>query len=241
MGHIGSTSILRHRRTLVVALGAGLAFSSAASAVPIDWSNPSGTNPNNFFSWSVGQSNDDNLGLPTGLWGEPTATNSGFLFDAIRPEFEAVATGGGGATTQSEMDVDIQALGPAFTELHIVEKGTYTGSFTDVSNSVMSVEIFQFLAMPFVLTTITVPIVDLGNGNWEARLNINDLTTYAGIMGPLGNWSLSVTNILQASSNQGDASIDKTIAQIDFPEPATLSMLLIGFAQVISRRKKCRN
>ena len=237
-GGLRNISVMR-----CVLTGVVVNVTAVALAVPIDWNTPAGMNmPFNTFQWANGKSNDDNLGLTEGLWGQPTATATGFDFNNLRPEFAAIATGGGVGSRQSEMDVDVTAMGAAFTELHIVEKGTWTGSISAVNQSAASVEIFQFLAAPFVLNTINVPITFNMDGTWEARLDINDTTTFgggdAGIFGTLSNFSLSIINTLAANPASGDASITKTSVTVDLPEPVSVGLLALGAIPIVMQRRR---
>lgn len=229
--------------TAAACVGALLLGSASVMAVPQDWQTPSGVNPNNTFSYSGGQSNDDGLNLinggtlnPEGLWGEPTVTNTGFNFNNIRDEFEAVAVGGGNDARQSEMDVNIVAIGPAFNELHIVETGTWGGDLSALQSSTASVEVFQPFPLILPTTFDNLPITFFGNGTWELKFDINDVTAQFGA--PFSNLFLSVTNILNSNPSSGDAFIKKTGVRIDVPEPGTIALFALGAITVVTRRRR---
>jgi len=215
-----------------------VAVDSMALAGRIDWVQDSGNNaPANTFSWSEGASNDANLGLPEGLWGQPTATATGLQFNNLRPEFQAVALGGGVDNISSEMDVNIQAIGPAINELHIVERGTWSGDLAAVQLSSATVNIFQIFPT-FIDTFPRIPLVfDFDqNGTWEARLDINDVTAQFG--GPLVDFSLSIINTMFSDPVSGDASITKTQVTVDFPEPASMGLLIVGAIPLLIKRRR---
>lgn len=237
MAHRGNS---RHMAVVAV-LSVTLAGGTLANAAVQSWQNPSGANAR--FSFSGGQSNDDGLNLinpgtlnPEGLWGEPTQTLTGFDFNNIRDEFEAVAVGGGNDARQSEMDVNIVPIGPAFNELHLIETGTWTGDMSALQSSTAAVEIFQ--PSPFIapITFDQIPITFNVDGTWVLQFDINDVTAQFGA--PFTNLFLSVTNILAANPSVGDASIKKTNVRIDLPEPATVGLLLLGAIPVVTRRRR---
>ena len=102
-----------------------LAVACTANAAAIPWTNATGSNAR--FSWAAGQSGD-------GLWGNPTDTNNGFLFNDMDSGFIAEANGVAGSVTSS-VKVTMTAIGDSFEELHIREWGTFEGAVPDVSGS----------------------------------------------------------------------------------------------------------
>jgi hypothetical protein len=170
------------------------------------------------------------------LWGEPTVTPTGFNFNNLRDEFEAVAVNGGSAARQSEMDVNVLPIGGVFNELHIVEHGTWSGDLSALQSSAASVQIFQ--PSPFITPTTFpgLPITFNLDGTWVMQFDINDVTAQFGV--PFSNVFLSVNNILNSNPASGDASIKKLGVRVDFPEPATIGLLLFGAIPVVTRRRR---
>ena len=226
-----------------VAVGMMLAIATSSQAADRSWQTPSGSSPGNTFNYLGGQSGDDGLNLinggtlnPEGLWGEPTVTATGFNFDNIRDEFEAVAVGGGSDARQSEMDVNVVPIGGVFNELHIVETGTWSGDLSALQSSTAAVQIFQ--PAPFIAPTSfpSLPITFNIDGTWVMQFDINDVTAQFG--SPFSNVFLSVSNFLSSNPAAGDASIKKTGVRVDFPEPATLGLMILGAIPVVTRRRR---
>ena len=227
----------------IAVAGMTLAVAFSAQAADRSWQTPSGSSPGNTFDFNGGQSGDDGLTLinggtlnPEGLWGEPTVTATGFNFENLRDEFEAVATGGGSAARQSEMDVQITPTGQAFNEIHVYEFGTWTGDLAAVQSSTASVQIFQPSPLIFPTTFDSLPITFHLDGTWEMQFDINDFAAQFGAS--FSNVFLSVTNILNSNPSSGDASIKKLGVRVDFPEPATLGLMLLGAIPVVTRRRR---
>ena len=80
------------------------------------------------------------------------------------------------------------------------------------------------------------------DGTWEARLDINDTTTFgggtSGIFGTLSNFSLSIINTLAANPASGDASITKTGVTVDLPEPASVGLIILGAIPIVMQRRR---
>lgn len=232
----------KHMLSFAIA-GMTLVIVVSSQAADRSWQTPGGSSPGNTFNYSGGQSGDDGLNLinggtlnPEGLWGEPTVTATGFNFNNIRAEFQAVAINGGSDARQSEMDVNIVPTGQAFNELHVLETGTWSGDLSALQSSTASVEIFQPSPLIFPTTFPSLPISFNLDGTWELQFDINDFSAQFGV--PFTNVFLSVTNILNSNPAMGDASITKTGVRVDFPEPGTIGLIILGAIPVVTRRRR---
>jgi len=205
-----------------------------AGAADVPWVPPSGSNAD--FAWSSGKSGD-------GMWGNPVVTTKGFWFTNMDPSFKAEATFPLSYTRTSTCAVTIDDVGaPLITELHIREYGTYSGDIADVSQTGGTLSL-----------TLMVPsggTQNLGNlavsfnpadHTWTAWKDVDLAALRPGPPPGLDRFIVTVTNHLKATPDaigETSAMIQKLGGRIIIPEPATLSLALVGFAMISVRRSR---
>lgn len=227
-----------------LAVGAAVCFMFVGSAYAGSWTNASGANA--AFGWSGGFNNTDHFG-------DPTVTDSGFLFDSP-VDFRADGGGGAGNSVTDFARVMIDIAGstptgaPAIDTIIVREWGTWSESLGTVPATDLAFEssfsIFRYSPSPVGVTgAIDVDINFFGDGTWQAE--------HVLIAGEAGNppradlpwqrFQITVTNTLQVN---GGAPVDsffvKEGMQIITPEPASLTLLLAGFGVMTLRRHRHR-
>jgi hypothetical protein len=214
---------------VAAAIGGLLLVAGQAIAAPIPWSNSSGMTDS--FMWSNGQSDN-------GLFGDPTPVGDELVF--FPNNFKAVSTNGTAANTSDRLSFDIM-MKPDFIAngFEVDELGDYSilgtgtvqasgGLFVTNLNPPVSTE------NDTLHTTPLMPIV-AGSGNWSGFEKVT-----------LDGWTkfhVVLDNVLQATSGPNSASqIEKKVTQgivikAIIPEPATLSLLLVGGGLMALRRR----
>lgn len=229
---------MRTRKTvLLAAIAITIATSSALAAPAMPWSTPSGSATD--FTYTGG--GDDN-----GLFGEPLIVGNSFFF--FPSNFRAESDGD--QNVNDRMEVNIHAnLGFDITGVVIQELGDYqitgTGEVS-VSGTLQLVNLDipfppQVRQAPLLITQGTAGVIngtDL-NGPWDGSAN-QDLS---GESIAWDNFSLVLTNELVATATSGVSSIEKTftggaVVVTVVPEPASMTLLLLGAASVVARRRK---
>ncbi|MDW8263643.1 MAG: hypothetical protein RMJ35_14030, partial [Phycisphaerales bacterium] len=103
---------MRRFTQAVISFGAAvLGLAVAANALPVPWSNPSGTVPG-LFSWSNGQSDN-------GLFGSPIVSGTSFTF--FPTNFRAVSSNGVAQTTSDRLSfqIDVAPGAPDFEAVRV--------------------------------------------------------------------------------------------------------------------------
>ena len=225
---------------ITVVLVASVAAVSFAS--PVAWDNATGANAR--FGWSNGQSGDGGLS-GAGLWGDPTVNELGFFFRDMEETFAAEATHPASDNILSGMSVTLNTMtssppaAPALTELHIREWGCYTGEIEDVMATSGTVQLIPIVpsSSSVNLGQLTMDYDDVEK-TWTASMDIYFDQIGGGFPPALNIFGLDISNHLKAVPLDGrTASIQKLGADIVVPEPACLTLLLVGLGGVLLRRR----
>lgn len=224
----------------------GILMVGVASAAPIPWATPSGSNAN--FSYAEGKTLN---GLFVEPGQSPIVTPTGLIF--FPSGFIASAAGGTAEVVDDTLQFEIHL--PAdkqLTQFIVNEFGDYT---IDGSGPNTSVKAFGGLLLvnmddPFApvltdtLSTVPAPLatgtgVTTGEGIWTGN------ETIVAIPAGWKNIQVILNNELSASSDVGTtAFIQKKVGQVGveiilvIPEPGTLSLGLLGGLACLVRRSR---
>jgi hypothetical protein len=213
--------------TLVGAALIGALASSAFAVVP--WSQPSGSSPNNVFSYSGGQSTN-------GLFGDPVVTDSGFFF--FPTGFLVTSTGGTPASAADKGQVLVTVPAGSQLALSLIELGDYSilGGGANAATGTITATVVAASGPTPIGTILADTFTNLhstpGNqsGLWNGTASIS-------IPSDVTQIRIVFDNLLNATSTPtGTSTIDKKVSVIIIPEPATLGALL-GGALFLLRRK----
>jgi hypothetical protein len=213
--------------TLVGAALIGALTSSAFAVIP--WSQPSGSSPNNVFSYSGGESTN-------GLFGDPIVTDSGFFF--FPSGFLVTSSNGVAASASDKVRVQLTVPAGSSLGLSLQEVGDYAilgGGASSVTGTVTATVLASSGSTPIgtiLADTFTNLHSSAGNlsGIWQGSASIS-------VPADVTQVQIVFDNLLNATSSaNGTSTIDKKVSVIIIPEPATLGALL-GGALFLLRRK----
>ena len=222
----------------------GLVALVATNAIAGDrnWTNDNGSNTR--FGWSNGASGDGDIAT-VGLWGDPLVDDVGFRFQNMNPLFRATASFPSSASRLSNMSVVLNTLSATppsatpITKLHISQWGTFTGDVADVDASGGTVLLVPLSppGTPANLGELAMTF-DTINGTWIAEIDI--LLSDIGGAFPAGVniLSIDVTSHLKAIPSAGNATMTEQGALVTIPEPAALTLGLLGIVPIILRRTR---
>jgi hypothetical protein len=226
-----NVNLVRFAAATAVAVAA---LAGTASAV-VPWAQPAGTVPG-VFSWSNGQTEN-------GLYGSPIVAGNSFTF--FPNNFRAVANGGGTQTTTDRISFTLDvAPGNFFESFRVVETGDYsiTNGGTVDSRALLTVNnasgAGQAVANAVGTPTFPLAVVQPDNQSnfWNIATNLNVL--------PNGWTRVNVTldgAVEAASPVSGTSQIEKKVGgvtiTVNIPEPATASILSLGAAALLRRRR----
>lgn len=222
-----------------------------ASATPIDYGDFTGTNV------TFLQVTEDSATDPTPLWGAPTVSGNGIIFNPTAA-FAATASGGSSDLTDGKLNTTLASNNPGVDSIHnilISERGDYTlaGSGTSATSASVSAPVFLTLTevngvpiSPVALFSGNVAfspsagsynlVSNPGSGQiWTGSLliDVDALLPGLGINGHATKIQYVMDNTLLAFSQAGTISfIEKkngfVTLQTNVPEPSTLVLALIG-------------
>jgi len=230
-------------------VAAGLLFSSVASAAPIPWSNSNGTavdsmgNP--VLMWSGGANDNDLFGSPQVIV-TGTGANARVDFLFFPSNFRASSNNGVAASVSDRLQVQLMtASGLAFSGFGVTENGDYSILGTGSVSATGAMFITNLAPPPPVGTTyssslVTTPAfpVTSGAGLWSGTSGAFTPALPSG----LNKVQLVLNNVLQATSGPtSSAFIEKktqgVIITLFLPEPATASVVMLGSAVLLGRRR----
>ena len=233
----------------IIALGviATIALGSTQSVMAAAWTNAAGVAPSGHFTWSNG-------GDVNGFFGSPTVTlTDRFVFNVGGFGVNDPA-GDASSTVQTDTvswDLD---MSPGFqlTGMEVRVRGSYlvngVGSYVDVQGT-LSITEFAAQGMnpnprnwnaPIVLATPGPAPITSGQGLYSGVSTIDISFEFPA---PDDQLHISFANLLEAFAVAGgNASVNQQFQNFELevmliPEPATLSLLGLGAAALIRRRR----
>jgi hypothetical protein len=214
--------------------GACLAGPAVVTAVPIPWSNPSGTVPG-VFSWSNGQTDN-------GLYGSPIVASNSFTF--FPNNFRATASNGASQTTTDRISFTLDvAPGQLFESISVAETGDYsvTNGGTISSTALLSVANLNGPGLASVnasgAPSFPLVVPSDSSGIWNISGSVQVLAngwTRVGV-------TLDGAVQAQAAAN-GTANIEKKVGGItitvNVPEPALAGVAGVASLGLLVRRRR---
>ncbi len=209
-----------------------------------NWTNDTGSNSG--FGWTNGASGDGDIAT-VGLWGDPAVNDVGFRFQTMNPLFTASASYPNSASRLSNMSVVLNTFGATppsalpITKLHISQWGSFTGDIADVSASGGTVLLVP-LSPPGTPTNLGALAMTFNSidGTWIAEMDIELADIGGGFPAGVNILSIDVTSHLKAIPLAGNATMTEEGALVTIPEPAALTLGLLGLVPIVLRRTRRR-
>jgi hypothetical protein len=212
----------------------------AANALPVPWSNPSGTVPG-VFSWSNGQSDN-------GLFGSPIVSGTSFTF--FPTNFRATSNNGVPQTTTDRLFFQVD-VAPGAADLNGVIVNEL-GDYSITNGGTVSAETFLFVTnLDLPVNPPSNPLVSQASSNPNFPLvvaqpgNQNGTWVQTASQPLPSGWrriTIVLNNVLQAATPQGGtATIEKKVGGITItlvPEPGMISAAIAGLGALMIRRRK---
>lgn len=232
----------------VIALIGGFAMLAIcpASAMAGAWTIPGGTTDilGNDLSFTYSNGGDLN-----GLFGDPLIINDAFFFTTA---FSVIANDGAAPPPLGDtLSVDLLAdPGLKFGSVSVSASGSYSISVdgsVDVSASLSMTEnaglLRTFGPAPLITSPVTFPISTPGGGNFTGSALVDVEMVFPV---PSDDINISLTNnILAISGPGGSAEVNIQFQDLSLtfnliPEPASASLMVLGFLALARRRRRRR-